>query len=119
VYPATIAARIASELPFIASEDILMEAVKAGGDRQELHERIREHAQAAGAQVKQQGKANDLIERLQRDSAFFGVRWKNVLKAERYVGLAPQQTRRYVGRVVRPLLKKWSTQAVKAGALHV
>lgn len=119
VYPATIAARIAAELPFIASEDILMEAVKTGGDRQELHERIREHAQAAGAQVKRHGKPNDLIERLRQDAAFAGVRWKDVLKAERYIGLAPQQTRRYVRAVVRPLLKKWSKQAEKPGALHV
>ena len=96
VYPATIAARIEAELPFIASEDILMEAVQRGGDRQDLHERIRRHAQKAGEQVKLHGKPNDLVERLQKDDAFTHVNWERVLNAERYVGLAPQQTRQYV-----------------------
>lgn len=111
VYPATIAARIAAELPFIASEDILMEAVKSGGDRQSIHERIREHAQAAGQRVKQQGGANDLIDRLKADAAFKGIRWSKILDAQRYVGLAPQQTRAFLRREVRPLLRKWARLA--------
>jgi hypothetical protein len=75
VYPATIAARLAAELPFIASEDMLVEATARGGDRQVLHERIRRHAQAAARQVKQHGRPNDLIERLQGDPAFGRVKW--------------------------------------------
>ncbi len=108
VYPATIAARIEAELPFIATEDILMEAVKRGGDRQSLHERIRRHAQAAGRQVKEYGRPNDLIERLQADSAFAGVVWDRVLDARRYVGLAPRQTREFLSRVVRPALRRYA-----------
>ncbi len=111
VYPATIAARIAAELPFIASETILMEAVKRGGDRQELHERIRRHAQAAGAQVKQHGRPNDLIERLQADPALRDLPWQRLLDPRRYVGLAPQQTREFLRRYVRPLLRKHASRA--------
>ncbi len=112
VYPATIAAHIKAELPFIATEDILMEAVARGGDRQELHERIRGHAQQAGEQVKKHGKPNDLIDRLKADPAFAGIKWSKVLEAKRYVGLAPQQTREYVRNHVRPLLKRHGTQRV-------
>lgn len=118
VYPATIAAHVAAELPFIATEDILMEAAKRGGDRQELHERIRRHAQAAGEQVKRFAKPNDLIERLKADSAFTGIRWKTVLGPKRYVGLAPQQTRRYV-RDARKWLRAWSKFAAKPTKLTV
>jgi adenylosuccinate lyase len=106
VYPATIEARIAAELPFIASEDILMAAVARGGDRQALHERIRAHAQAAGEQVKLHGKPNDLIERLKRDPAFAQLDWSRVLDAHRHVGLAPAQTRAFLARHVRPLLRR-------------
>ena len=70
VYPAVIAAQLAAEMPFMMSENIMMEAVKLGGDRQELHERIRVHSQAAAAQVKQFGKANDLLERIAGDPTF-------------------------------------------------
>ena len=66
VYPQVIARHLREELPFMATENILMAAVAAGGDRQELHERIREHSQAAAARVKQQGAENDLLERLRR-----------------------------------------------------
>lgn len=119
VYPAVIAARIAAELPFITSEDILMAAVSAGGDRQKLHERIRVHAQAAGAEVKQHGRANDLIARLQADPEFAGVKWQRVLDPRRYVGLAPQQTRAFLRRHVQPLLKQLGRRAAAAPELHV
>ena len=119
VYPATIAARIDAELPFIASEDILMEAVAHGGDRQQLHERIRQHAQQAGRQVKQHGKPNDLIERLKSDEAFAGINWTKVLNAKRYTGLAPQQTREFVKKHARPTLKRLGAGKDKAVELHV
>jgi adenylosuccinate lyase len=99
VYPATIAARIQAELPFIATEEILMEAVARGGDRQELHERIRQHAQQAAEQVKKHGRPNDLLQRLKADPAFAKIKWSRMLDAKRYIGLAPQQTRGYIKHV--------------------
>jgi len=110
VYPATISARIDAELPFIASEDILMEAVSKGGDRQQLHELIRRHAQKAGEQVKCRGHANNLIDRLKADQAFAGIVWEKILDARRYVGLAPRQTRDYVRKHVKPALKRYQSQ---------
>ena len=95
-----------AELPFIASEDILTAAAARGGDRQALHERIRRHSMAAAEQVKGKGRENDLIDRLQADPAFAGLKWKNVLDPKRYIGLAPQQTRAYITKTVRPLLKR-------------
>ncbi len=118
VYPATIAARIVSELPFIASENILMAATARGGDRQDLHERIRDHSQAAGQQVKQHGRPNDLIERLQRDPAFADVRWDRVLEPSQYVGLAPQQTRNFV-KQVRKTLRRIKVRKVAPTTLRV
>ena len=119
VYPATIAAHVAAELPFIATEDILMAAAARGGDRQELHERIRRHAQAAGDAVKSQARPNDLIERLRGDAAFAGVDWSVVTDARRYVGLAPAQTRGFLKSVARPLLKKHISTAAPRVALQV
>ena len=106
VYPATIEAHIAAELPFIASEDILMAAVAAGGDRQDLHERIRVHSQAAGDEVKQFGRPNDLVARLQADPAFAAVKWTKLLDPASYVGLAPRQTRAFLHKHVRPQLAR-------------
>jgi len=79
VYPKVIGQRINAELPFMATENIMMAAVKAGGNRQQLHEKIRQHSQAAAAQVKQQGKPNDLIERLKTDDVFSKVNLKTIL----------------------------------------
>lgn len=117
VYPATIAARIAAELPFIASEDILMEAAARGGDRQELHEKIRVHAQMAGREVKERGKSNDLIQRLQNDPAFAQIRFERLLDPRRYVGLAPQQTRAFLKNAVRDALRK--VKAIKPPRVEV
>lgn len=119
VYPATIAAHIAAELPFIATEDILMEAARRGGDRQALHERIRRHAQAAGDEVKRRGRPNDLIERLRGDPAFSRVRFDQVLDASRYVGLAPQQVRRFVREAVRPWLRAVAKQAATPDPVRI
>ncbi len=106
VYPATIRAHVQAELPFIATEEILMEAVARGGDRQDLHERIRQHAQQAGEQIKQHGRPNDLLERLKADPAFAKIKWSSVLDLRRYVGLAPQQTRAYLRTHVRGLVRR-------------
>jgi len=97
--------RIEQELPFIATENILMAAVKAGGDRQELHETIRRHSHAAARQMKETGSENDLLARLKKDKAFAAVDLDATLEPSRYVGLAPRQTEDYIGGVVRPALE--------------
>ena len=91
VYPKVIAGRIKAELPFMATENILMAAVQAGGNRQQLHEKIRVHSHAAAAQVKHSGKHNDLIDRLKADTAFSKVNFTAVLNPKNYIGRAPQQ----------------------------
>ena len=106
VYDKVIAKHIAAELPFMATENIMMDAVKAGGDRQELHERIRVHSMAAGKVVKEEGKPNDLLDRIATDPAFNVTRedLDKVMKPENYVGRAPEQTEEYLRDVIRPIL---------------
>ncbi len=106
VYPKVVAARLAAELPFLASENILMRAVKKGGDRQELHERIREHSLAAGRVVKEEGGQNDLLARLLADPAFSltEAELAETLDPSLYIGRAPQQVSRFLAETVRPLL---------------
>jgi len=84
-----------------------MAAVMAGGNRQDLHERIRRHAQAAAAQVKQLGRPNDLIDRLKADPAFSAVDFAKVLKPADYVGRAPRQVDEYLAEVIRPILRRY------------
>ena len=114
VYPKVIARRLASELPFMASENIMMDGVKAGGDRQELHEAIRANAQAAAAHVKLEGGENDLLERLARDPHFAGMKLDlgETLRPEKYVGRAPQQVREFLAEEVRPFLAANAASAV-------
>jgi adenylosuccinate lyase len=102
VNPAMIARRLESELPFMATENILMAATAAGGDRQDLHERIRQHSQAAAGQVKSGGE-NDLLARLEGDQAFAGVDLHDVLDARRFIGRAPEQVDQFIEEVVGPL----------------
>ena len=106
VYPKVIEAHLMAELPFMATENIMMDAVKTGGDRQELHERIRVHSMAAGKVVKEEGKPNDLLDRIAADPAFNVTRedLDRVMKPENYVGRAPQQTEEYLRDVIRPIL---------------
>ncbi|MBL8848949.1 MAG: adenylosuccinate lyase [Planctomycetaceae bacterium] len=108
VLPHVITSRLVAELPFMATEEILMAAVQAGGDRQELHERIRVHSQAAAAEVKQHGRPNDLIERLAGDTAFAGIDLGSALDPQQYVGRAPEQVDAFVRDQVEPLLKKYA-----------
>ncbi len=108
VYPKVIAAHVEAELPFMATENILMAAVKAGGNRQKIHEKIRVHSQAAAAQIKMFGKPNDLIGRLKNDSAFAMVDFKKVLNPKDYIGRAPQQVDEFVKDVVTPIRRKYS-----------
>ena len=103
VYPRVIARHVADELPFMATETILMKAVQAGGDRQDLHERIREHSQAAASRVKQDGQPNDLMERLRADAAFAEVDLDAALDPRTFVGRAPQQVDEFLAGYVRPV----------------
>lgn len=108
VYPKTIEAAVMAELPFMATEEILIAGVRAGGDRQELHERIRTHSLAASEVVKAQGKPNDLIERLSGDAAFSKVELSQVLKPSSFVGRAPQQVDRFLKQVVDPIRRRYA-----------
>jgi adenylosuccinate lyase len=119
VYPKVIASRVARELPFMASENILMEAVKRGGDRQELHEAIREHAMAAGRMVKEEGLENDLLDRIAADSRF-GLDKEDILKQLNpadYIGRCPEQVDTFIATEIDPILKR--TEAVGGAALTV
>ena len=106
VYPALIGKRVMENLPFMATEAILMEGVRLGGDRQELHERIRVHSQAAAARMKQEGKESDLMERIAADPAFpmDHEHLTKLLAPENYTGRAAEQTVNFVKNEVDPAL---------------
>ncbi len=110
VYPNRINKHIQEELPFMATEYIIMEEVKAGGDRQEIHEIIREHSMEASKQVKMEGKPNDLIERMQNDDRLHmdKTKIKEVLDPKNFVGYAPIQTQEFVENEANPILNKYS-----------
>jgi adenylosuccinate lyase len=108
VHRKVIEAHVAAELPFMATENILMAAVKKGGDRQQLHERIRVHSQAAAAEVKEHGRPNDLLRRIAADPAF-GLTEADIaalLDAKLYTGLASVQTEEFVKEHVRPAVRR-------------
>lgn len=119
VYPRVIASHVTAELPFMATENILMAGVKAGGNRQTLHEKIRQQSHAAAAQVKQLGKPNDLIDRLKADPAFAKVDFAKVLNPKDYVGLAPHQVNKFIREIVTPLIRKYRTQLNRKVDLRV
>ncbi|UCE99113.1 MAG: adenylosuccinate lyase [Planctomycetota bacterium] len=119
VYPKVIAARVAAELPFMATENILMAGVKAGGNRQKLHEIIRQHSLAAAQQVKKFGKRNDLIDRLKADPAFKKVNFKKVLDPKTYVGRAPQQVDEFIKDIVAPIRRKYRRELGRRVELKV
>jgi len=106
VYPKMIARRVNENLPFMATEDIMMEAVRNGADRQEIHECIRVHSQAAAARMKQEGLESDLMQRIANDPAFPMDRdqLETLLAPERYTGRAAEQCERFVKQVIQPLL---------------
>ena len=108
VYPKVIEKRLMSELPFMATENIMMDAVKAGGDRQELHERIRELSMEAGRNVKEKGLDNNLLELIAEDPAFNLTldELKKTMDPSKYTGRASVQVDAYVDKVIRPLLDK-------------
>ena len=119
VYPKVIEQRLRKELPFMATENIMMDAVKRGGDRQQLHEAIRVHSMEAGRVVKEQGGENDLLQRIAADP-IFGVgmeELEGILQPEKYVGRAPEQTMDFLQEVVAPVLEKYKD--VEAGEAEV
>jgi len=119
VYPKVIAAHVEAELPFMATENILMAGVKAGGNRQELHEKIRLNSHAAAAQVKKFGKPNDLINRLRADIAFRKVNFEKVLNPKNYVGRAPQQVDEFIRGIVTPIRRKYRKELNRKVELNV
>ncbi|EHO77534.1 adenylosuccinate lyase [Fusobacterium ulcerans] len=121
VYPKMIEKRIMSELPFMSTEYIIMECVKNGGDRQELHERIRVHSMEAGKMVKIEGKENDLIERILNDK-YFNLdkdRLLEILSPKNFIGFAPEQTEEFVNVEVKPILERYSDKIGMEAALRV
>ena len=94
----------------MASENILMAAVDAGGDRQTLHEKIRVHSVAAGIAVKQQGLPNDLLDRLKADPAFSSVDLEQTLDSGRFIGRATQQVDQFCENVIDPIVQRYSSQ---------
>lgn len=121
VYDKVIHQRIMRELPFMATENIMMNAVLKGGDRQELHEKIRRHSMAAGAVVKEQGGECDLLQRIADDPSF-GLsldELQGIMNPADYVGRAPAQTMEYLGETVRPTLEKYKNEIEATAELNV
>jgi adenylosuccinate lyase len=110
VYPKTIESAVRAELPFMASEEILMAGVQKGGDRQELHELLRHHSVLAGQGVKQEGKPNDLLERLKSEKAFAGVDFSQITNPTQFTGRSSVQVDRFVREVVDPIRKKYHSE---------
>lgn len=107
VYPKVIEARLMSELPFMATENIMMDAVKAGGDRQVLHEKIRQHSMAAGKRVKEEGADNDLLDRIAADPDFNMTKEQllALMKPENFTGCAESQTEDFLENIVKPIIE--------------
>jgi len=119
VYPQVIAANLDEELPFMATENILMAAVRAGGDRQELHEHIRRHSHDAAAWIKQEGRANDLLQRLQGDPAFSKVDVTSLLNPRQFIGRAPEQVDEFLVEVIEPIRAHYSSNETLAAEVNV
>lgn len=121
VYDKVIAKHIAAELPFMATENIMMECVKAGGNRQELHEKIRVLSMEAGKNVKLEGKENNLIDLIRKDDNFKAVhdRLDDILDAKKFVGRAPQQTAEFIAREIDPILARHKDLLGQSGEVRV
>ena len=121
VYPKVIRARVMKELPFMATENIMMDAVRRGGNRQELHEKLRVHAQAAGQYIKEEGGENDLIDRICADPAFGVTRGdlEDVLEPSHYIGRSAEQVEEFLNQVIRPMLQENAQLLGAKAELHV
>ncbi|MEK6765934.1 MAG: adenylosuccinate lyase [Planctomycetota bacterium] len=109
VYPKVIEKRVNEELPFLASESILMEAVKAGGNRQKLHEKIRKYSMETITLIKEKGAGNDFLERIKKDEDFAKIKdsLTDILNPKNFIGRAPKQVTEYITEVAKPLLRKF------------
>lgn len=119
VFDKVIAKNLAEELPFMATENILMAAVDAGGDRQSLHEKIRQHSVAAGHTVKQDGQPNDLLDRLRNDPDLAGIDLDQVLSSGGFIGRAPEQVDQFCESIVDPIVEKYHAQTPPDAELKV
>ena len=121
VYEMVIAKHIAAELPFMATENIMMECVKAGGNRQELHERIRVHSMEASKNVKAEGKENNLIELIKADDMFAAVkdRLDGILDAKNFIGRSPEQVEEFLSAEIDPILEKHKDLLGESGEVRV
>ncbi|MGI5970680.1 MAG: adenylosuccinate lyase [Oscillospiraceae bacterium] len=122
VYPKVIEAHIMAELPFMATENIMMDAVKRGGNRQELHELIRRHSVEAGRTVKEQGRPNDLIDRIASDKEHFGLDRPELMKhldPARYIGRCPEQVDEFICEYINPILEKYASVIRDSAELNV
>ena len=121
VYEKVIAKHIAAELPFMATENIMMECVKAGGNRQELHEKIRVLSMQAAANVKLEGGENNLIDLIRKDDAFRAVhgRLGDILDAKKFVGRAPQQVAEFIAQEIDPILERHKALLGETGEVNV
>jgi len=116
VYPKVINARVMEKLPFIATENIMMEAVKKGGNRQEIHEKIRVHSHAATLRVKQEGLSNDLVDRIAGDESF-NLTKEEILSAmdpKLYTGRSASQVVDFIRDVIGPIARKYPDVSVKS-----
>jgi adenylosuccinate lyase len=107
VHPAVIARHVAEHLPFMATENLLMAAVQAGGDRQDLHERIRIHSLAAAERMKDGAAENDLLDRIRNDPTFPAMDLDGVLDPSRYIGRSVRQVEEYLAREVEPIRRRY------------
>jgi len=119
VYPEVIAKNLREELPFMATENILMAAVAAGGDRQDLHERIRQHSIAAAAEVKQHGRPNDLMDRFAADQAFAGVDLSAAVEPRSLTGRSAEQVDEFLQELVAPIQARYAERASAPSPLRV
>ena len=121
VYPKVIHQRVMRELPFMATEDIMLNAVKKGGDRQDLHEKLRQHSIAAAKVVKEEGLDNDLIDRIIKDPAFMITREEinSILKPEYFIGRSISQVEEFLNSCVNPLVEKNKDILCEKGELTV
>lgn len=121
VYPAMINRHIQEELPFMATEEIIMAMVKAGGSRQECHEKIRVHSQAAGRRVKEDGENNDLLDRIRGDAYFAAIHGTldSLLDPARFIGCAPEQVEEFIGSVCNPALVPYGNELNEKSQLSV
>ncbi|MFN3150934.1 adenylosuccinate lyase [Bremerella sp.] len=119
VYPALIKRHLAEELPFMATENIMMAAVKAGGDRQDLHEKIRVYSREAGARIKQEGLDNDMLARIQADPAFPAFDAKEILEPLKYVGRAPEQVDDFLADIIQPIRDRYANVSLENEELKV